>query len=66
MKRRANAWSRSFSVQATEPVFLSVKPSDSPKLGRRADVDTAWAQMKDDLCRSSERWNKESKKEVCL
>jgi hypothetical protein len=28
--RRGNVWRKSFSVQATEPTFLSVEPSENP------------------------------------
>ncbi len=29
--RRGNVWTKSFFVQATEPIFLSVEPSENPK-----------------------------------
>jgi hypothetical protein len=29
--RRGNVWTKSFSIQATEPIFLSVEPSEHPK-----------------------------------
>jgi hypothetical protein len=32
--RRGNVWRKSFSVQATEPTFLSVEPSENLNSGR--------------------------------